>query len=69
MRKATLDTFGQLVLQPTATTQDINLVDVLSSGAWEGGADFAQPDDSQLLLQLELPVGEAKALIVKLGLP
>lgn len=72
VRKATLDPLGRLVLQPDATVYDIDLIDVLNGGAYQGTEDFALPDDSRLAVdhkQLVNPVGKAKALIIQEGLP
>jgi hypothetical protein len=71
VRKAALDGLGRLVLQPGATVYDVNLIDILSDGTFQGSSDFAQPDDSKLpdTPQLVNPVGKAKQLLIQEGSP
>lgn len=72
VREASLDAKNRLVLQPGAGIYDINLIDVLSDGTFQGTDDFAKADDSKLAIdtpQLVNPVTRAKEVIVELGLP
>jgi len=68
VRRAALDGQGQLVLEASTATTDINLVNINANGSWQ--AEFAQPDDSELATdykQLVNPVAEAKKIIIQLG--
>lgn len=47
IRGATL-VAGKLLLTTGTGTGDMDFLDVTASGAFEGGSDFAKPDDSQL---------------------
>ena len=68
VRKAGLDAQGDLLLQPGATTVDINLINITASGGWQ--AEFAKPDDSELAgsyPQLVNPVAQAKQIVIQLA--
>jgi hypothetical protein len=60
IRGATL-TGGMLLLAAGTGTGDMDFLDVTGSGAFEGGSDFAKPDDSQLASYPQL-VGTVNAL-------
>lgn len=66
VRKATLSN-GDLLLQSSVTTADLNFIDTLDNGQFQ--EEYAKPDDSLLEPHLINPVNKAKQLILQLGLP
>lgn len=69
IRGATINAQGKLVLQPGVTVQDMDLIDVYSTGGFEGSIDFVLPTDAELHLhpQLVNTVNAAKAAIIKVA--
>ncbi|MCA9667085.1 MAG: hypothetical protein KC503_15915 [Myxococcales bacterium] len=63
VRGARLDAQGRLVLEPSVTLSDMDLVNCRESGTMQQGGEFALPDDSQLPTnypQLVNPIGAVK---------
>ena len=65
VRGATLDSHGDLVLPPDATLEDIDIEDVYADGRHE--AAFGGPGDSNIPVQLQKPILEAKMMILQLA--